>query len=251
MGKSPCGPDNPHLLCRQFGYCLFGNTLPKPYHHIDGIDNVNAKLMAASTWAFAIFFIIAASIYDEKKLNLPYGTKYEDFNEYLAYALIINAILCAFPTGWNFMISNVFEAKVFANSIWNIVLGLGALALLNGDLKGVSTMQFALGWSISMFITTGAREKKILCYPAALLFLIFAVIISMTKERNDNEYFNYSVQIASFMFGFMVWSALEGYPHVNNFGYYPDSRTDGWKEKILHYSNPHKRVSPKGLEFLL
>lgn len=230
---SPCGPAFPHYFCRQFGYCVLGQT-PKDVV-VDTLDRVNAVIMAGTTWVFFISAIAAAVVYEDGNFDeMYYKPKYEGFNRVVAIILIINGVLSMFPTFYSITICNIFKAKVLANAVWNVPLVMASIAFTGNTLRGTALMQFALGWSISMFVVTGAKEQRLLCYPSAVAFVVFAFIFGATEVAVD---FYPPFFVACFMFGFMAWNALEGYAHVDLFGRYPDQR-------VWLYSGPHTLECP-------
>ena len=261
--QSPCGPDPLHILCRQFGYCLWAQS-PEG-QTVDTFDRINAYLMAGTDppsdfcippctllthglrlasagthWAFVFCAAMTYYLYKDGDLNAAYVGTYPTVFKYFAYALIINGIPSMFPSSYNILIANIFQAKVFANAVWNVPLVMGAIALFEGNVTGVGLFEFALGWSVSMFVTTGARENKLMCYPAAVVFT--GIAIALATPASAPACFPYLLA-ACYLFGFMIWDGMEGWPHIDVFGVYPDVRSWKWKGPEITY-NPNKKIVP-------
>jgi len=225
---SPCGAEVPHCFCRQFGYCIFGQTPTEAV--ADTTEKVNAVLVAASTWCFVAFAVVAAVLYkpgdvDMNKFIAPAVS--ETFNKVFAIAIIGNSSLSILPTSYNTLICNIFRAKVIANQVWCMVNLMAFIAFYTMTFQGYAFMMFAMGWSVSMFVITA---KWALPYAAAVAFLIITPLLCIPKEATSGFY--YAVMAACWMLGFMTWSSMEGYTHIHQFSLYPDARVWAWKGPV-------------------
>ena len=201
-------------------------------------------LPRSTHWLFFLCAAIAYYLYEAGDLEVAYVGMYPTVFKYFAYILIINGIPSMFPSSYCILIANIFQAKVFANSVWNVPVCMGAVTLLWANIRGVALAEFMLGWSVSMFVTTGAKENKLMCYPAAVAFTGIALALAMPVSAPACIPFFMS---ACYLFGFMIWNGLEGYPHVDVFGIYPDIRTWKWKGPEMYF-NPRKDVCPQAFE---
>ena len=232
---APCGTGIKHVCCSQFNYCLFGET-PVGCVIANPADKFNAKLMAVMTWAL-FASLIAVTITDSSStIENSYGVFLREtlagagpdflhgapWHKVWCYGLIINCVLSIFTTEYCILICNVFKAKPIANQAWCVPLMLIAIVFLNAPFEGYALMCFGMGWSVAMFVVTA---KWALPYGAAVAFLFFSVLAGI-PAASAGVVTNYwaSVYVASWLFGFCVWSSMEGYAHVHQFAFTPDSR---------------------------
>lgn len=187
---SPCGPELPHYFCRQFGYCLFC-CIPPALDKVDALDKANAIMMSVCTWLTFACAGLTAYMYsdDPAQLGEAVNPRWPFANNVFAIILIVNGVLSIFPGYYSITISNIFKAKVFANGVWSVPLVMAAVAFFHktggvgSDLQGHCFLEFGLGWSVCMFVCTGAREQKLLCYPAGVAFTAIGLALPFsTKE---------------------------------------------------------------------
>lgn len=117
-----------------------------------------------------------------------------------------------------------------------------AIVFLNAPFEGFPLMCFGMGWSVAMFVVTA---KWALPYTAAVGFLFFSVLagIPAASAGTITSYWA-SVYLASWLFGFCVWSSMEGYAHVHQFAFTPDYRLWQYKGPIT-MEIPSSKEMPK------
>lgn len=232
---TPCGDELHHYLCRQVGFCVFGET-PKGMV-ANGTDWLNAILMALSFWWFVTFAVAAAGMY-RREYYRPLTASIPDLHKVWSVALIVNGVLCLFPTYYSIIQCNIFKAKVIANQTWNIVNVWASILFFSLSFEGYAFMMFAMGWSVAMFTVTARGSWNTLpgvgtvplAYAAAVLFVAltpaFAAVEDMADARSTGFYFCFAA--ANWFLGFTVWSSMEGYAHVHQWAIYPDVRLWQW-----------------------
>jgi len=234
---------NPWSLSRQLGFSILFQTPTNAV--VDKTDKLNAVLMSLSFWFFIVAAIAASVLYKDEYYNDGRLTPtFPLLVKYLSIALIVNGTLCFFPTGYCILICNIFKAKVIANQAWNVPLVMASILFYSMSVEGYAFMMWAIGWSVAMFTVTArgswldhltwihpALASVPLAYLAAVAFILATVALASVEEMADAQAtgFYASFAAANWFLGYMMWSSMEGWAHVHQFGLYPDMRV--WQFK--------------------
>jgi len=230
-------------ISRQLGFSVLFQTPANAV--VDKTDKLNAVLMSLAFWFFVATAIPAALLYKDEyyaggKVTPTYPTTVKVF----CIALIANGVPSLFPTGYCILICNIFKAKVIANQVWNLPLVIASILFYSASFEGYALFMWAIGWSVAMFTVT-ARGSYLdhltwihpklasvpLAYIAAGAFILATPLLASLENMVDAQStaFYTTFAAASWFLGFMMWSSMEGWAHVHQFGLYPDMRV--WQFK--------------------
>ena len=242
---NPCGDGAAHFLCRQLGFCMWGQ-LPVGFNG-ENVDKLNAKLMAVAFWGFIATAIPAAALYKHEYYTTPLEMSIKHMNQVFSVVLIVVGVPCLFPTYFSISLCDIFKAKIIANQTWNIINVWAGILFYSLSFEGYAMVMFSMGWSVAMFTVTARGSWRRLpdlwsalpdvgelplAYGGAIAWIGVTFLIGALRNMgNDSRTAGFFIcfAAANWFLGYVCWASMEGYAHVHQWTIYPDSRLWQWK----------------------